>query len=338
MSMHILWANSKRLLILACVILIWLGAQTWNTMHSENTLAEPIVLQLERGDSLRAIGNKLATLRLLDNPEHFVWWVKLQGDSRRLQAGDYVIMPGETLVQLQSNMVAGKVQQFAVTLVEGLNFRQMMQMINQQAYIQHTINDLDASAIMTALGHTGEHPEGRFFPDTYHVRRQETDLELLARAYNSMAQTLETLWQTRAADLPYENAYQALIMASIIEKETAVGDERPLIAGVFINRLRLGMRLQTDPTVIYGIGENYDGNIRYRDLRTDTPYNTYTRKGLPPTPIAMPGYASIKAALHPADTDYLFFVAHSDASGRHLFSSTLAEHEKMVDLHQRKRR
>jgi UPF0755 protein len=335
--MHKLWTNFYRLLVLLCILVIWLGVQTARTMYKENTLSEPLVLQLERGDSLRAIGNKLVQLKLLDNPEHFVWWVKLHGDSRHLQAGDYQIMPKQTLAQLMRDMVAGKVQEFPVTLVEGWNFRQMMQMINQQAHIKHTLIGLDPAAIMTALGHTGEHPEGRFFPDTYHVRNQEKDIELLQRAYYSMSQTLDTLWQARADRLPYENSYQALIMASIIEKETAVGEERALIAGVFVNRLRLGMRLQTDPTVIYGIGENYDGDIRYRDLRTDTPYNTYTRKGLPPTPIAMPGYASIQAALHPADTDYLYFVAHNDGSGRHFFSSTLEEHQKMVDLNQRKR-
>ena len=234
-------------------------------------------------------------------------------------------------------MVAGRVQQFAVTLVEGWSFRQMMQAINQHEHLEHTLNTLDGDAVMAALGYAGEHPEGRFMPDTYYVRNQEKDSELLQRAYRSMATSLETLWQARAPELPYENAYEALIMASIIEKESAVAEERPLIAGVFINRLRKGMRLQTDPTVIYGIGEAYDGDIRYRDLRKDTPYNTYTRKGLPPTPIAMPGKAAIHAALHPAETDYLFFVAHSDASGRHIFTSTLDEHEKMVDLHQRKR-
>jgi len=336
--MHKLWVNFYRLLVLLGILVIWLGVQTTRTMYKENTLTEPLVLALEHGDSLRAIGNKLLKLQLLENPEHFVWWVKLHGASRHLQAGDYQIMPGETLAQLMKDMVAGKVQEFPVTLVEGWNFRQVMQMINQQAYIQHTLINLGPDAIMTALGHSGEHPEGRFFPDTYHVRRQEKDIELLQRAYNSMTKTLDTLWQGRADGLPYEDSYQALIMASIIEKETAVADERPLIAGVFVNRLRLGMRLQTDPTVIYGIGEKYDGDIRYRDLRTDTPYNTYTRKGLPPTPIAMPGYASIEAALHPAATDYLYFVAHGDGSGRHYFSSTLEEHEKLVDLHQRKHR
>jgi UPF0755 protein len=322
--------------ILLGVVLIWFGVQTYRTMDRENALSQPIVLQLERGDSLRTIGNKLVKLKLLKNSDHFVWWVRLHGDARHLQAGDYEIVPGETLAHLMTDMVSGKVQQFPATIVEGWTFKQMMQMIDNEPHIQHTLKDLKYSAIMTAIGHSGEYPEGRFFPDTYHVHSQEKDVELLKRAYDRMKQTIDTLWQAKAAGLPYKNPYQALIMASIVEKETAVSDERALIAGVFINRLRLGMRLQTDPSVIYGIGDKYDGDIRYRDLRTDTPYNTYTRNGLPPTPIAMPGQASILAALHPEATDYLYFVAHSDGSGRHAFSSTLAEHEKMVKLLQRK--
>ncbi len=189
---------------------------------------------------------------------------------------------------------------------------------------------------MTRLGHEGEHPEGRFYPDTYYVSRGVTDAELLTRAYKAMENILQQEWQQRAEDLPYKTPYEALIMASIVEKESAIAEERPLIAGLFANRLKKGMRLQTDPTVIYGI-ENYDGNIRYRDLRKDTPYNTYTRKGLPPTPIALPGREAIHATLHPAKTEYLYFVAFSDGSGRHVFSTNLEDHEKAVDKYQRKK-
>jgi len=189
---------------------------------------------------------------------------------------------------------------------------------------------------MQRLGHEGEHPEGRFYPDTYYISMGVTDTELLTRAYNEMQRVLDLEWQARDEGLPYKTPYEALIMASIVEKESAVPEERPLIAGVFTNRLRKGMRLQTDPTVIYGI-ENYDGNIRYRDLRKDTPYNTYTRKGLPPTPIALAGREAINATLHPDKTAYLFFVAFSDGSGRHVFSTNLEDHEKAVDKYQRKR-
>lgn len=336
--MRRLLANFFTLFVLVFCVAAWYGVQMHGSMYLPNELTSPIVVQLERGDSLRTIAARLAQDGLIATPEHFVWWVRLQGDARRLQAGNYEIRPGETLVQLLDDMVNGRVQQFAVTLVEGWTFKQMMQAINRVEQLNHTLAAMDVNAVMRAIGHEGEHPEGRFFPDTYYIRNNEEDAELLKRAYLSMSQTLDSLWVQRDADLPYDTPYEALIMASIIEKESAIAEERPLIGGVFVNRLRKGMRLQTDPTVIYGIGDNYDGNIRFQDLRQDTPYNTYTRKGLPPTPIAMPGYAAIEAALHPAQTDYLFFVAMGDGSGKHVFSSTLEEHEKMVDLHQRKRR
>jgi len=190
---------------------------------------------------------------------------------------------------------------------------------------------------MEKIGHKGEHPEGRFYPDTYYVSRGVTDVELLKRAYEAMAKILEEEWLQREDNLPLKSAYEALILASIVEKESAIAEERPLIAGLFINRLRKKMRLQTDPTVIYGI-ENYDGNIRFRDLRKDTPYNTYTRRGLPPTPIALPGREAIHATLHPDKTKYLYFVAYGDGSGRHVFSTNLKDHEKAVDRYQRKKR
>ena len=203
--------------------------------------------------------------------------------------------------------------------------------------VTRQLENLDDEEIMKKLGHEGEHPEGRFYPDTYYISRGVTDIELLNRAYASMQQILQTEWQQREPDLPLQTPYEALILASIVEKESAVAEERPVIAGLFINRLRKKMRLQTDPTVIYGI-ENYDGNIRFRDLRKDTPYNTYTRNGLPPTPIAMPGREAITATLHPEKTDYLYFVAYGDGSGRHVFSTNLEDHEKAVDRYQRKRK
>ena len=190
---------------------------------------------------------------------------------------------------------------------------------------------------MATLGYGDQHPEGRFYPDTYFIHKDTKDSDLLMRAYEQMETHLNALWAERDENLPFETPYEALIMASIVEKESAVPEERPVIAGVFINRLRKGMRLQTDPTVIYGLGEAYDGDIRFRDLRTDTPYNTYTRKGLPPTPIAMPGIGALEAVMHPADTEYLYFVATGDGSGEHVFSSTLEQHEKAVDKYQRKR-
>ena len=190
---------------------------------------------------------------------------------------------------------------------------------------------------MQLIGHEGVHPEGQFYPDTYHFPKGMDDIRFLQRAHAAMQQKLEEKWQQRDVGLPFNNSYEALILASIVEKESALASERRLIAGVFINRLKKGMRLQTDPTVIYGLGKNFDGDIKFRYLRNDTPYNTYTRKGLPPTPIAMPGQGAIEAVMHPESTNYLYFVAHSDKSGSHIFSSSLDEHETAVNKHQRKR-
>ena len=234
-------------------------------------------------------------------------------------------------------MVAGNVVQHNVTLIEGHTFRQILEIIQQNPVITKQLENLSDEEIMKKLGHEGEHPEGRFYPDTYYISRGVTDIELLNRAYDSMQQILEEEWQQRDEGLPFKSPYEALILASIVEKESAVAKERPLIAGLFINRLRKKMRLQTDPTVIYGI-KNYDGNIRFRDLRKDTPYNTYTRKGLPPTPIALPGREAIHATLHPDKTKYLYFVAYGDGSGSHVFSTNLKDHEKAVDRYQRKKR
>jgi UPF0755 protein len=209
--------------------------------------------------------------------------------------------------------------------------------IKKNKVITFVLDNLSDEQIMEKLGYKGEHPEGRFYPDTYHVSRDMTDLDLLQRAYKTMQKILKSEWDKRENKLPFKTADEALIMASIVEKESAIAEERPLIAGLFINRLRKGMRLQTDPTVIYGI-KNYDGNIRYKDLRKDTPYNTYTRSGLPPTPIAMPGREAIHATLHPDKTKYLYFVAYGDGSGRHQFSKNLKDHEKAVDKYQRKKK
>ena len=242
-----------------------------------------------------------------------------------------------SLVQAPDDMVTGRVRQYSLTLVEGWSFRDFLKALSDHEAIDHTLKDVAYDDVMAALGHDGQHPEGRFFPDTYFIHRNTRDVDLLNRAYQQMERHLNMLWSERDDDLPFKTPYEALIMASIVEKESAVPEERPVIAGVFINRLRKGMRLQTDPTVIYGLGESYDGDIRFRDLRTDTPYNTYTRKGLTPTPIAMPGTGALKAVMHPADTEYLYFVATGDGSGQHVFSSTLEQHEKAVDKYQRKR-
>jgi len=251
----------------------------------------------------------------------------------RLQAGEYQIKEGTTPEQLLRQLAEGEVLLHDFTIIEGWTVRQLLQAIAEQPAIHGVLDIDDPEYISELLDIEQENPEGWFLPETYHFPRGETDLAILKRAHQAMKLTLEQAWESRDQGLPYKNSFEALIMASIIEKETGLKSERKLISGVFVRRLDKGMRLQTDPTVIYGLGENFDGDIRYRDLRTDTPYNTYTRSGLPPTPIALAGQAAIEAALHPAPGNALYFVAKGD--GSHQFSSTLKAHNAAVDRYQR---
>ena len=248
----------------------------------------------------------------------------------RLQVGEYALAPGATPQSLLLAMRDGKVVRRNFTIVEGWNIRDVRAALAKVDGLEHDSKGLDDAALMKALGHPGQHPEGRFLPETYAWVKGDTDLDLLKRAHKALQAALDEAWAARAEDLPLKNANEALTLASIVEKETGIAEERPAIAGVFVRRLQIGMRLQTDPTVIYGIGSSYDGNIRRQHLTTDTPYNTYTRKGLTPTPIAMPGAEALRAAVNPADGDALYFVAVGDGSGRHIFSATLAEHNAAV--------
>lgn len=330
----------SRLLLIFTITGIVVGGyfanKIYGEMHKEIVLSHAETIVFLRGSSIRTLANQLIAKKLLKEKNYFLIWGKLNRQETRLQAGEYVITNGMTLANLLDNMVAGNIVQHDITLIEGFTFQQILQIIHQHPVIKAELKGLSVPQIMKKIGHEGEHPEGLFYPDTYHISRGVTDTELLTRAYDEMQRILVQEWQQRDAGLPFETPYEALIMASIVEKESAVAEERPLIAGLFINRLRKKMRLQTDPTVIYGI-ENYDGNIRYRDLRKDTPYNTYTRSGLPPTPIALPGREAIHATLHPDKTEYLYFVAYGDNSGRHVFSTNLKDHEKAVDKYQRKK-
>ena len=319
------------------VMVFYFSAKIYSEMHAEIVLTDEETIVFSRGSSIRTLANQLVEKGLLEEKNYFLIWGKLHRQETRLQAGEYLITPGLTLAGLLDNMVAGNVVQHNITLIEGYTFRQILEIIQHNPVLTKELGDLSDEEIMNKLGHEGEHPEGRFYPDTYYISRGVTDIELLNRAYVSMQEILEEEWQQREQGLPFKSPYEALILASIVEKESAVAKERPLIAGLFINRLRKKMRLQTDPTVIYGI-KNYDGNIRFRDLRKDTPYNTYTRKGLPPTPIALPGREAIHATLHPDKTKYLYFVAYGDGSGSHVFSTNLKDHEKAVDLYQRKKK
>ena len=297
---------------------------------------EPRNITVAKGTSMRGFANKLVAEDLLDEPWSFRFWARYRGLSTSLKTGEYQIPANATMSDVLLLVTSGKVIDYPVTFIEGWSFKQLREALSKQKNIRHTIDNLDDAAVMKIIDAEGVHPEGRFYPDTYRYTRTMSDVDILRQAYTKMISLLDDEWQKREKKLPLKNREQALILASIIEKETGAAEERPEISGVFINRLRKGMRLQTDPTVIYGMGESYKGNIRKKDLLKDTPYNTYTRSGLPPTPIAMPGGDSIHAALHPAKTKALYFVAKGN--GTHYFSATLREHNNAVNKYQIKRR
>ncbi len=315
---------------------IVLGGFWW---QYQNMLGKAVVLdndqtiEIVKGDSFNRISEKLIAQNIAINP---FWFKVIAYESKivnKLKAGEYQLKKGLTMPAILAIFVQGKSRQYAITFPEGFNFKQIVAEIEKNPYLQKTLDFTDAEAIMAKLGAQYKHPEGLFFPDTYFFEKQATDFSILKMSYDRMQKILDQQWQQREKDLPIKNAYEALILASIIEKETGAAEERTQISGVFTRRLKLGMLLQTDPTVIYGMGDSYDGNIRFKDLRKPTPYNTYVIKGLPPTPIAMPGEAAIQAALHPAKGKSLYFVAKGE--GRHVFSSTLREHNNAVNKYQR---
>lgn len=297
-----------------------------------NVPEEGVEFTVAPGASITTIGRELEERGVLRSALYWHAYARLSGLAAHIKAGEYAITREATPRSLLDTLVAGRVIQYSLTVVEGWTFRQMMEAINNNDRLEHTLKGLDDATIMERLGHPGEHPEGRFFPDTYHFPRGTTDLAFSERAYETMEKRLQEVWEKRAPDLPLKTPYEALILASIIEKETGLASERREIAGVFIRRLRKGMLLQTDPTVIYGVGDGFDGNLQRKHLETDTPYNTYTRKGLPPTPIALPGEDSLAAAVNPASGDALYFVAKGD--GSHVFSSTIEEHNRAVRKYQ----
>ena len=289
-----------------------------------------------QGSGLRAAVNQMQEAGIDLQSDLFALLAKWKRADTGLKAGSYSIKSGITPLELLSKLTRGEVTQGELTLVEGWTFRQWRSKLDQHPDLRHETTGLSETQIIQKLGLSVSNLEGLLFPDTYLFDKQSTDLELLARAHRAMQNHLEKEWPLRAANLPYKSLYEALIMASIVEKETGRESDRGLVSAVFVNRLRTGMLLQTDPTVIYGVGEAFDGNLRKKDLLTDTPYNTYTRAGLPPTPIAMPGLASLQAALHPASSDALYFVARGDGSSQ--FSRTLEEHNRAVNQYQRGRK
>ena len=319
--------------LLAVIAVLVAGTALYTVRFLESPLhigAQPEPLQITTGSSFRSVAQSLADRGILVNPRLLSVYARWTGQASSIQAGDYLLDPGLSVRELLDKLTRGDVRLYAFTLVEGWNHRELLQALHQQAELQASMTPEDWPALLQELGADTDHPEGLFLPETYHFPRGTSDRELLRQAYGLMQATLEAEWPLRSADTPVKSPYEALILASIVEKETARADERARIAGVFARRLEKRMRLQTDPTVIYGIGPAFDGNLRRRDLQTDTAYNTYTRGGLPPTPIAMPGRAAIHAALNPAAGDELYFVATGLGDGSHEFSANKAEHDAAV--------
>lgn len=286
------------------------------------------------GSSLRQVAEDLVAQQVLDYPTAVAWLAKARWDNKanKIKAGEYAIPPASNATQLLDIFIDGKALQHALVIVEGWNVRQMLHAIQAHPKLQQNLQDVTPQQLMSALGLPDAHPEGRFFPDTYLFEKNTRDIDILHLAYQRMKQELAQAWAAKANDIPLKTPEEALILASIIEKETGAPEERPEIAGVFSRRLQQNMRLQTDPTVIYGLGAAFDGNLRRADLQRDTPYNTYTRHGLPPTPIALPGRAALHAAVNPAPGETLYFVA--SGGGRHYFSSNLREHDCAVIKYQ----
>jgi peptidoglycan lytic transglycosylase G len=317
-------------------VILFCGAFTWYAATELATEPLPLQFDLRPGSSLRSAAKQMKRAGALRHARPFVVMARLLGEAGNIKAGNYELNEPVTPYRLLRKITAGEVTQVAITFVEGWTFRQIRMAMDDHPDIAHTSRGLTNEEILLRLKIEQVSPEGLFFPDTYHFARGSSDLRVLRRAYRLMQSHLQARWATRAPDLPLANPYQALILASIVEKETGNEKERALVAAVFLNRLRKGMSLQADPTVIYGMGDAFDGNLRKRDLVADTPHNTYTRAGLPPTPIAIPGLASLEASLKSPESDALYFVSRGDGTSH--FSQTLGEHERAVTKYQRSRR
>jgi UPF0755 protein len=315
---------------LAVAILVF---QLLRFQHGDISLPQQqTIFLIKSGSNIKSIAQDLSLNKIIEDPWLFILLAKLKGVETSVRAGEYEIEPGLTADGLLKLFTEGNSIQYSFTIIEGWSFRQLLAAISEDPVIEHTLQGKTNEEIMTVLGYPEQHPEGMFFPDTYRFPKGTRDVDFLQRAYQVMQKHLTREWDQRGSNLPLKSSYEALILASIIEKETGAAFERPLISAVFIERLRRKMRLQTDPTVIYGMGEEFDGDIRFRDLKKDTPYNTYMRSGLTPTPIALPGLEAIRAALHPEPSNALYFVSKGD--GTHHFSATLHEHNTAVQRYQ----
>ncbi len=329
----------KRLFFRLCalvlmVVLLTAGGLTWFAQSPVGLRQSPLDFTIEPGSSMRQVARQIVDSGIDVEPFLLVTLSRLTRQANAIKAGSYQIERGVTPLQLLDKLSRGDTTQGDVALIEGWSFRQFRAALDRHPDLRHDSAGLSDAEVLERIGASARHPEGLFFPDTYLFARQSSDLDVLRRAYRNQQRVLQREWEKRAEGLPYKDPYEALIMASIVEKETGLAADRPLVASVFVNRLRAGMLLQTDPTVIYGLGTAFDGNLRKRDLLADSAYNTYLRLGLPPTPISMPGVAAMRAALNPQPTDYLYFVARGDGSSA--FSRSLDEHNRAVARYIRK--
>lgn len=321
--------------IVLLVVALGIGATAFVALDAVKFLGSPLadgkhdmVLQVEQGDTIRGIADKLHQSGLMRRP---LWWelyARQTGLARSIKTGEYPLSATMTPVELLEALQISKEKQFAFTILEGWNIWQLRSALAQNDVLMQTIQDVENTNLLEFIGARAGHPEGQFLPDTYHFPQGTTDAEFLLRAHKALHSTVDTVWARRRDELPVTSPYEVIIMASIIEKETSVDSEREMISGVIAGRLKKGMRLQMDPTVIYGIGPSFNGNITRKDLQTHTPYNTYRIDGLPPTPIAMPSARSLEAAVNPADTKALYFVA--DGTGGHVFNETVDAHNAAV--------
>jgi len=323
----------KILVVTVAVSLAAVGGFSWWTKHSLTSGGAPVEFTITPGSGAAGAARQMADAGVPVNTSLFVMMARLTGDAARIKAGSYELKPGTSPRRLLTQLVRGEFAHETLTIIEGWSFRQMRQAISAHEHLRHDTVKLSDAELMQKISTEYTQPEGMFFPDTYLFAKGSSELDIYKRAHQSMLDHLKAAWEKRDQKLPYKSPYEALIMASIVEKETGQKSERNMIAGVFVNRLRTGMLLQTDPTVIYGMGESYAGQIRKKDLLTDTPYNTYTRGGLPPTPISLPGLQSLHAALDPADTPALYFVSRGDGTSQ--FSDNLPDHNRAVNRYQR---
>ncbi|MDQ3195886.1 MAG: endolytic transglycosylase MltG [Burkholderiales bacterium] len=320
----------------ALVFVAALAAAGWLAYYAHQPLQPaqlPLSFAVEKGSSLRSVARQMVGYGIIHEPWQFIAIAHILGQATKIQAGSYELIAVITPLQLLDKITRGEVSQSQITFIEGWTFKQLRKALQDHRALKNDLSAMSDAEILQALGLDESSPEGLFFPDTYSFQNGSSELSILRRANLAMQARVDELWGKRPAGLPFADPYEALILASIIEKETGAESERAMIAAVFVNRLRLGMRLQTDPSVIYGIGDKFDGNLRKRDLSDDHPYNTYTRAGLPPTPIAMPGLAALTAAFNPASSPVLYFVSRGDGSSA--FSASLAEHNRAVNQFQK---